>query len=224
MSNPKDLLTTDPAAFTQLLETNRPAAVSAEAKAVILRSLPLEGEVTRLNASNHEKLAALLPVLRAVQRDAVYEIKVIDVPQAAIGIYARAVILISENALELLDTAELQAMVAHEAAHEYVWEERERASQRGDTTQLRNAELICDAIAVVTLRRLGIDTSPLMSGFDKIMRFNRSRLGMAVNEKNYPSLEERQAFAREVRAWISGASANEALNRSTSRTRGVNTT
>jgi hypothetical protein len=206
MSNPKDLLTTDPDAFTELIETARPTALSADAKTVILKTLPREGEITALNASHRQKLAALLPVLRAAQRDAVYEIKIVDVPQAAIGIYARAVILISQTALELLDATELQAAVAHEAAHEYVWEERERAAQRGDKRQLKNAELICDAIAIVTLHRLGIQASPLLSGFDKIMRFNRSQLGTAINEKNYPSLEERRAFARDVTAWILGAS------------------
>jgi hypothetical protein len=93
------LLTADPAAFTELIETARPTALSADAKTVILKTLPREGEITTLNASHRQKLGALLPVLRAAQRDAVYDIKVFDVPQAAIGIYARAVILIWQAAL-----------------------------------------------------------------------------------------------------------------------------
>jgi hypothetical protein len=41
------------------------------------------------------KLAGLAPLLQAAQRESVYAIKVIDVPQAFVGLHARTVILIS---------------------------------------------------------------------------------------------------------------------------------
>ena len=100
--------------FAQLLEATRPTPVSAEAKARILRSLPPEGEVTNLNAAARRKLAALSPVLRATNRDAVYEIKVVDAPEARIALYERTVVLISKTALSLVKADELQALVAHE--------------------------------------------------------------------------------------------------------------
>ena len=129
LSNSRNLLATDPNAFVRFLETARPEPVSAENKARALSTLPEEGEVTNLNASARQKLAALAKVLRATGRESVYEIKVIAVPQAGVGLYARAVILISEPALTLLDADELQALVAHEVGHEYVWTERERSFQ-----------------------------------------------------------------------------------------------
>jgi Zn-dependent protease with chaperone function len=125
LSNSQNLLTREPGAFARFLKTARPAPVSAEDKARALSSLPEEGEVTNLNASARQKLAGLIEVLRATERDSVYQIKVIAVPQAAIGLHARAVILISEAALTLLDADELQALMAHELGHEYVWTERE---------------------------------------------------------------------------------------------------
>jgi len=203
LSNSQDLLKLDPSGFARLLKTTRPMPVSTEDKARVLSSLPEEGEVTSLNAAARQKLAALVDVLRATERASVYEIKVIAVPQAAVGLHARAVILISEVALTLLDAEELQALIAHEFGHEYVWTERERAFRLADRNGLKDLELVCDAIAIVTLHELGMDASRLLTGIQKIGRFNRQRFGTAINEKDYPTVAQRQAFAGAVTAWIS---------------------
>jgi len=208
LTTAQNLLATDPNAIARFLETARPAPVSAEEKAGVLSTLPLEGEVTDLSGSARQKLAALTKVLRATGRESVYEIKVIDVPQAAIGLHARAVLLISEAALTLLDADELQALLAHEIAHEYVWTERERAFQLADRSRLKDLELMCDGIAIVTLHNLGMDVSRLMTGVQKIGRFNRERFGTANNERDYPTLAQRQAFARAMSARSAEAIAN----------------
>jgi hypothetical protein len=203
LSNPKNLLAMDPSAFARFLKTARPMPVSAENKARALSSLPEEGEVTNLNAAARQKLAALVEVLRDAERDSVYEIKVIALPQAAVALYARAVILISEPALTLLDANELQALVAHEVGHEYVWTERERSFRLADRSRLKDLELMCDGIAIVTLHGLGMDVSRLMSGVQKIGRFNRERFGTAINESDYPTVAQRRAFAGAVATWTS---------------------
>lgn len=173
LTTSQNLLATDPRALARFLETARPLPVSATDKARVLSTLPLEGEVTDFSASARQKLATLTKVLRATGRESVYEIKVIDVPQAAVGLHGRAVILISEPALTLLDADQLQALVAHEIGHEYVWTERERAFQLADRSRLKDLELMCDGIAIVTLHGLGMDVSRLMAGVQKISRFNR---------------------------------------------------
>jgi len=203
LSNSRNLLATDPSAFVQFLKTARPEPVSAENKARALSSLPEEGEVTDLSTSARLKLAALTKVLRATGRESVYDIQVIDLPQAGLALHARAVILISEPALTLLDADELQAQVAHEVGHEYVWTERERSFRLGDRSRLKDLELMCDAIAIVTLHGLGIDVSRLMTGVQKLTRFNRGRFGMAENEKDYPTVAERRAFTGAVATWTS---------------------
>ena len=55
---------------------------------------------------------------------------------------------------------------------------------------------MCDGIAIVMLRGLGMDVSRLMSGLQKINRFNLERLGVANNDSDYPTLAQRQVFAR----------------------------
>ena len=202
LTTSQDLLAANPNAIARFLETARPAPVSAEDRARALSALPPEGEVTDFSGSTRRKLAALNDVLRATGRESVYEIKVIDVPQAGLALYARAVIFVSAAALTLLDADELQASLAHEIGHDYVWTEREHAFQVADHIRLKDLELVCDAIAIVTLHDLRMDVSRLMSGIEKTGRYNRQRLGTANNERDYPTLAERRAFARAMAATI----------------------
>ena len=177
----------------RFLDATRPSPVPADERARILSSLPADGEVLHLDAASRRKLEGLAPILHAAQRDSVYEVKVIDVPQAAVGIYGRTIVLISRVALERLSAAELQAQVAHEAGHEYVWAEHEAAVAAGDHARLQDLELFCDILAVTALRAIGRDASPLVSGIKKIGRFNARHLGPARNEGSYPSVARRRA-------------------------------
>jgi hypothetical protein len=136
------------------------------------------------------------PLLGAARRESVYVTKVVDVPQAWIGLHARTVLLMSSAALSLLTADELQAIVAHEIGHEYVWADYERASSLADRARLQDLELVCDMVAILLLRDLEQDASPLLTSLEKMGRFNRERFGIAVNENNYPTLARRRAVAR----------------------------
>ena len=203
--NPRDLLADRPAAFIELLEAVRPAPISRQDMGAILRALPREGEVTKLAIPAHQKLDAVRQLLAATRREW-YEIKVIDLPQAGMALHARAVVLIPAPTIALLSAAELQAMVAHEIGHEYVWTEWHRAHQQNDQQRLKELEHVCDAIAAVTLSELGIDPSRVIDAIEKVARFNRRRFGEATNEKNYPTVAERRAFAREIQQWLRDSS------------------
>ena len=61
---------------------------------------------------------------------------------------------------------------------------------------------LCDAIAIATLHELGGDPSRLMTGVEKITRYNLKTLETAVDDRNYPTLSERREFARAVTDWI----------------------
>jgi hypothetical protein len=203
VSTPDDLLASDPRCFIRFLDAARPAPVSEELKARILQGLPPRGEVTDLDGAARQRLAALAPLLRATGREGVYTVKVIDVPQAAIAIHARVVLLISQPALRLLDAQELQALVAHEVGHEYVWADYERASTASDHARLRELELLCDGIAVVILRGLGIDPARLIAGIEKVGRFNQRQFGGAIkNVGDYPTEKQRREFVRAAAAWV----------------------
>ena len=188
-----------------MAESNRPKPVSELEKARILASLPEEGEITDLDAPSLRKLASLKPLLLATGRASAYEIKVVDAPQARIVLYAPTVILISKTGLALLGAEELRAQVAHEIGHEYLWVDHARASAREHSRRLKELELLCDAIAIILLHELELDPSPLVTGIDRVTRHNLKVYGAAVDERNYPTLSERRAFARAVTAWVARA-------------------
>ena len=194
---PRDLLLVDPAALAELLEAARPAPLSREDMEAVLRSLPAEGEVARLGAVAQGKVDEVRRLLAATRRDW-FEVKVIDLPQAAVALHARAVVLMSAPAVALLDASELQALAAHEIGHEYVWTEWHRARQDADHERLKELELVCDAIAGVILDGLGMDPSRLIDALEKVSRFNRKRFGTAIDETSYPTIAERRAFTRQI--------------------------
>jgi Zn-dependent protease with chaperone function len=130
-------------------------------------------------------------MLRALARDTIYDLRIIDVPQAFAGLHGKAVLLISLPALQLLSGKELQAIAAHEVGHEYFWEEYEVAKIQKDEQRLRELEMACDTIAILTLLRLRLPPDPLISALEKLFWFNRRRFGVALNESRYPLLRDR---------------------------------
>ena len=138
-------------------------------------------------------LDALRTVLVYHQRHDVFEIKVIDIPQAWVALHGRAILLISRQALRLLSPLELQAMVAHETGHDFLWDEFQLADASESATMRQQVELQCDGIAALTLVAIGVDPAHLGSGLQKLARFNRA-LGAWANAENYPPLRERQQF------------------------------
>ena len=163
---------------------------------------PAEGVMNQLTGRLQNKLTALGPLLRAVDRDAVYDVRVVDIPLARIGLYERTVLLISGTALALLPAEDLRAQVAHEIGHEYFATEHDRATKAGDRRRLRELELMCDAVGMVMLHDLGMDPSRLVRSIEKVTLYNRRMLQTAVDESGYPTLDERQKFATAVRRWI----------------------
>lgn len=194
-TRPAELLAMEPLRLLDLAALARPPAVSEEQKRLALSRLPSDGEVTDLSQESIKKLRGMSAVLRHAHRESTYVLKVVDVPQAAIGNYFRSAILISRSALSLLARDELEAVVAHEVGHEYVWAEYDGAVNRSDRKRVRELELVCDGIAVLMLRSAGLDETALIRALEKIIRFN-TRFGTAVNERAYPSLHERRKLVR----------------------------
>jgi hypothetical protein len=190
----------NPRVFTEWLDSNRPKPMSLEERARIFDSLPRLGRRTHFDASARQKLAGIQAFLRAAGHDSRYDILVVEAPQLRIGVYERRVILVPEPALKLLEVAELQAQLAHETGHAYAWGDAAPASGMG-YRRAKDLELLCDAVALATLHRLRLDPSRLMTGIEKITRYNR-KFDVNVDESNYPTLAERRRYAREVIAWL----------------------
>ena len=182
------------------LDKSRPQPVPPDFRASVLSSLPKDGRVTKLKEPQRQKLDALGIVLQ-VHRRSVYDFVVFESapkPFAFIGLHRRAALLISDVALDLLDAAELQASVAHEIGHEYVWAEYLEAARRNDDRRLKELELICDGVAILTMRRAGIDPAALVTDAEKIAGFNASSTGPSANAHRYPSDNERKRFAQAI--------------------------
>jgi hypothetical protein len=192
------LLGTDPTTIAFDLDRLRPAAVPAEFRARVIASLPPDGRVKKLNQTQRAKLASLEPILRLQKRQGVYEFPVYENPQATVGLHLGAAVLISEAALNLLDPEELQALVAHEIGHEYVWAQHQAAEKQKDSRRLKELELFCDGIAILTLRRAGVDPNYLVTALEKVVLFNRTRVGQSDNDSTYPTMDERKKFAQAV--------------------------
>ena len=95
----------------------------------------------------------------------------------------------------MVNAEEFAALVAHEIGHEFSWDEYWAAMRRADHDRMQELELRCDGIAVLTLRRVGIDPERLVSAVQKLTQDNRQP-GATTSAADYPPLEERIAFIR----------------------------
>jgi len=88
--------------------------------------------------------------------------------------------------------AELRGIVAHELAHEYLWEERERAFSEKDESLLREIELFCDAVAAITLKEIGDDPAHLARALERMTYIGITAGNVTRSEtKTHPSLGAR---------------------------------
>ena len=180
----------------------RPAPLSPEARAMVVAALPREGEL-RPTPAEEAKIAMLAPVFDLHERKGLVLVKVIEVGHAFVGLHAKSVLLLSRDALSLLTGDELQALAAHELGHESFWDEYADARARGADARLQELELICDGVAVVTLRRLGRGPENLIDAVTKMTRYNES-LRAAATADRYVSLKQRRQYIRDVAAVLEG--------------------
>jgi hypothetical protein len=181
-------------AWDACLKSLRPTPVPADRRA---RSIAMirKQDVVEPSLEQAAKLDALRPVLTYLERDFTIEVKLLRVDLAWAGLLEGAAVLISPAALDLLAPAELQAVIAHELAHEYFAREYEVARMGKDYETVREIELRCDAVAIVTMSRLGLDRGGLPSGVAKLIKFNESH-GFPNSRDLSPSWDERRHFWR----------------------------
>lgn len=176
------------------LKSLRPAPVSADRRARSLAKVR-EEDVVEPSRERKAKLDTLQPILAYLERESATEVKLLRLDLAWAGFLEGAAVLISPNALDLLTPAELQAVITHELAHEYFSGEYDVARAKKDYDTVKEIELRCDAVAIVTMSRLGLDRGALLSGVAKLTRFNERR-GFPNSQDLSPSWDERRNFAR----------------------------
>jgi hypothetical protein len=57
-------------------------------------------------------------------------------------------------------------------------------------------------VAILTLRKVGLDSSRLIASLEKIERFNDERFGIPVNAGSYPTVSDRKKAAVRVLKWM----------------------
>ena len=179
----------------EYLKSIRPVEISAVQRALIIASIRKE-DLVAPSAEKQAELNALQPVLKYHERAAL-PIKILRFPSplAWAGFLEGAAVLISEDALDLLTPEELQAIIAHELGHEYFAPEFESARRNQQWEKVKEVELRCDAISIITMKSLGLNPNALLSGVTRLTTFNvehgvRSRLNLE------PSLSDRAKFCK----------------------------
>jgi hypothetical protein len=184
----------------EAFESLRSEPIRGEEKQQALATLSREG-LLRPNAREAAKLESLRRILIYHKREDVFEARVIDLPQAAVVLYARSIVLVTRPALRQLSALEFQAIVAHEIGHEYFWDEELHLRIQRNSNARRELELRCDGIAILTLLRLNLDPTLVVSAALKLTRFNE-RIGMRIDAEQYPSVAEREQFTRAIVALV----------------------
>lgn len=196
----------DDSSFENYLRAIRPSEISSDLRKRVIANLPKQGELKQ-SAEDKARLSQLQPIFSYHDRAPMIENRVIDVPQAFLGLHASFVLLIARNTMDLLTAEELQAAVAHEMGHFYSWDDYQAAARDGRSNRLQEIELQSDAIAVITLIGLGMDPSVLIASLRKLTRFNQ-RIGASANAHAYVSIEDRTRFIAAMTKMVRGR-ANE---------------
>lgn len=185
--------------FENYLRRIRLPEVTADHRAEVRENLSRMREAY-ISERNRVKINAVLPILRFHNRQNSVDIKVVEFNHAFVRLQSRAVLLISDKALNLLSSEELQAMAAHEMAHDYFWREYFDAKDHKQHSTLRMIELLCDGIAIITLERLNLDCRYLISGTDRLNSFN-ARI-IQVDHLTHPPAGERIKFNRVMSEFV----------------------
>jgi hypothetical protein len=179
----------------ECLKSIRPAGISAEQRVRLVASIRKQ-DIVAPSPKRQTKLNALRPVLEYHERAAV-EVKILrfPIPLAWVGFLEGAAVVVSEDALDLLAAEELQAVIAHELGHEYFAAEFESARKNKQWDKVKEVELRCDAISVITMKSLGLNPDALFSGITKLTKFNEGH-GVKSNPNLVTSLDDRLNFCK----------------------------
>jgi hypothetical protein len=180
------------------LESCRPEPLSTDSVSALLAELPAEGQVLDLTPQQRSKIAELEIILRAQQRSGRVPVAVVDMPIAWAGLHRRGVVLVSQIALRVLTTEQLQAVVAHELAHEYVWDRLHSAMAAGRTAEIARFEIICDILAARILANLSMKPAHLADAVDRLVLVNQWR-GF-VSNGSHPEAAQRRAWIHKIRS------------------------
>ncbi len=114
-----------------------------------------------------------------------------------------AVLFITTRLMVSANDEEIRGVVAHELAHEYVWDERLKAKQAKDGPLLRECEIFCDAVAAVTLKEIGDDPASYARILERLTYIGIKSGNITRAESDtHPSLDARKKLNRFLCQWL----------------------
>jgi Peptidase family M48 len=173
------------------LKSIRTAGVPSDRRARLVAGIRKE-DIVSPSAGRQAKLDTLRPILAYHDRAGI-DVKILRLGLAWAGFLEGAAVVVSEEAVDILTPEELQAVVAHELGHEYFASEYETARQSKQYDAVKEVELRCDGLAIITMKSLGLNPNCLLTGVSRLTQFNESR-GVKNNPNLVTSLDERREF------------------------------
>ena len=117
---------------------------------------------------------------------------------------AGAFIAISNRALKIAkDDEALSGIIAHELSHEYFAMQFLQAYNSHDYKTLRIIEMMCDALATITLLKLEINPDKYSDVLEKIIRNSEASEQLNNGSREMPSLESRLHVIAEIKKQFS---------------------
>ena len=130
------------------------------------------------------------------------QIAVFDHRAPAVFTWKETFLTFSTGALDILTDDEIAALVAHEIGHLYYAESLAKARADKNDRQTRVIELECDLVALVTLSKLKINPSDLISAVGKMIE-KRTELKINSFQAGSPALRDREeilaAYLKKIR-------------------------
>src|SRR5262245_61034127 len=135
--------------------------------------------------------SALQPVLDYHERSRM-QVYVLDSNLPKTILIGRLVIFITTRMRRIASDQEIRGIVAHELAHEYIWDELFDAQREKDWKLMRECELFCDVVAAFTLKEIGDDPASYGRILERMTIIGSIEGSTTVKEsRTHPSLEAR---------------------------------
>jgi hypothetical protein len=188
------------------LASMRPEAFDESDKKKLLEYLPLVTAGNRI--SDRKRLeclvARLQSALRLHGRAGIVEILVFNDPRPIVYNKPGVVVVLSTEVLKIVggDDAAFVGVVAHELAHEYVAMQMLYALRARHNVRIRELELFCDAVAVVTLLSLQMNPTSYSEALERICRHSQAAASLNDGSSSHPSLNARLKLIAGIKALL----------------------
>ncbi len=187
----------------QYMDRLRPKPLTAEEK-TILKSYGFDLITKDTEIDNPALLAELYrktqTVLEFHHRIGIVEYLLFKNRDPVLMTKAGAFIAISNRALKIAkDDQALSGIIAHELSHEYFALQFLRAHNSHDYKTLRIIEMMCDALATITLLKLEINPDKYSAVLEKIIRNSEASEQLNNGSKEMPSLQSRLYVIAEIK-------------------------